>query len=153
MKDIQVELLTPPPPPPAAAAAAPSAADDANGSHEGTPRGRESAADWGSMASLSIASVSIWTLASNRSSRGSDRAVSLDERCRQFSVRHARCETEQRRQLLLSCIESGFGDHRAFERIIRGVFESLLPAGEDGRASVNLSERSIERSLSSGRRR
>ena len=152
-----MELLTPPPPPPAAAAApsaaAPSAADDANGWHDVTPRGRESAADWGSMASLSIASVSLWTLTSSRSSRVSERSLSLDERCRNFSVRAARCETEQRRQLLLSCIESGFGDHRAFERIIRGVFESLLPAGEGGRVSVNLSERSIERSLSSGRGR
>ena len=45
---------------------------------------------------------------------------------RSFSVRGARCDNEEQRQLLLSCVESGFGDHRAFEQIIRSLFMKLL---------------------------
>ena len=43
-----------------------------------------------------------------------------------FSVRGARFDNEVQRQLLLSCVESGFSDHRAFEQIIRSLFMKLL---------------------------
>ena len=43
-----------------------------------------------------------------------------------FSVRRARCDDQQQRQVLLSCLESGFRDHRAFERVIHSLFKELV---------------------------
>ena len=57
-------------------------------------------------------------------------ACTVRERFRTFDVNEASCSQEETTQLLLSVVESGFGDLETFNSLVRGIFTDKLD-GDD----------------------
>lgn len=83
------------------------------------------------------------------------RAHEIRESFRAFDVRRAQCSVEETTQLLLSVVESGFGDLQVFNSLVRAIFVERVLNEDEGKPDqgqhVTADERSFLRRASASK--